>query len=297
VWARAIVLGLALAGCGRLQFALGPNPGDDPDANPLASDGASALGCPAGYIPVSPRPEVGTEQMFCVAKYEMQDVAGVATSAPGNVPWGSTNQVDARARCAALGTGYALLTNPEWMTIARDIEAVAANWQDGVIGSVLNRGHSDNDPPNSLAPSSDDDPCAGTGSTCSPSQWDLQRRTHVLGNGHVLWDFAGNLREYIDWNVVTDKASPVAAWRELNTATPTVAMPANSFKSADESLLSDRGVGGYYPGSEGTGGAASRGGFWSDGSRSGVFNLFTPNGPTASGMGTGFRCAFHPDAT
>jgi hypothetical protein len=103
-------------------------------------------------------------------------------------------------------------------------------------------------------------------------------------------------REYIDWHVAVDKASPLAGWRELDTAVPTAAMPARSFKSANEDLRQQHGVGGYYPGTEGTGGAASRGGFWDDGERAGVFNLFTPNAATASGMGTGFRCAFHPAA-
>lgn len=61
-------------------------------------------------------------------------------------------------------TGYSLITNAQWQTIARNIEQVSANWSGGSVGAgSLNRGHSDSAPNNALAASTDDDPCYDTG--------------------------------------------------------------------------------------------------------------------------------------
>ncbi|MEY5059663.1 MAG: hypothetical protein RJA51_1410, partial [Actinomycetota bacterium] len=62
----------------------------------------------------------------------------------------------------------------------------------------MNRGHSDNSPANSLAADPNDaNPCFGTGQNCSDSTWNTQRRTHVLSNGQVIWDVAGNVWEWV----------------------------------------------------------------------------------------------------
>jgi hypothetical protein len=52
------------------------------------------------------------------------------------------------------------MTNPQWMTIARNIEQQGVNWSSGVAGvGYLSRGHSDNDPGYGIAAAAtDDDP-------------------------------------------------------------------------------------------------------------------------------------------
>jgi hypothetical protein len=289
---------LSLCTCGRLGYdSVGARPdgSSSPDAALTVDGTAGPAACPAGYVPVPPSPSLGVDAGFCVAKYEMQDGGGTPASIQGGTPWASRNQIDGREACGSLGESYGLIRNPEWMTVARDIETVADNWEAGSIGGQLSRGHSDNVPSTSLATSSDDDPCFATGETCSSTVWHLQRRTHQLSNGEVLWDFAGNLREYVDWNVRDDKAASQNDWIEINPAAATAAMPDLSFKSADLGLTQSNGIGAYYPGTEGSGGAASRGGFFRDGSLAGVFTLFLANSSTASGSGTGARCVFHPD--
>jgi hypothetical protein len=42
------------------------------------------------------------------------------------------NQSEAIAACKSLGQGYHLVTNNEWMTIARNIESQGENWSTGV---------------------------------------------------------------------------------------------------------------------------------------------------------------------
>lgn len=154
--------------------------------------------CPTGYIRVPGNSQYNTTD-FCVAKYEMKNVGGVPVSKPSETPWGNIDRNQARAACESLGAGYQFITNAQWQTIARNIAQVAENWSDGAVGSgVLNRGHSDSDPYGFLEASSrDDDACLGTGQKCSSTVWGEQRRTHVLSNGEVIWDFAGNVWEWV----------------------------------------------------------------------------------------------------
>ena len=257
--------------------------------------------CPTGYISVPPNALYGITEDFCVAKYEMKNVTGIATSEPLGTPWVSISQTSAKTACTALGAGYHLITNDEWMTLARNIENVPTNWSGGSVGSgLLNIGHSDNSPANALAANADDVvACQGTGETCSNSVWSAQRRTHVLSNGQIIWDFAGNVWDWIDWNVLTDKASPGGGWIEINTATPTTSMPQKSFYPENATFNATQGTGRYYPSINGSGGAAIRGGDWYIGTSAGVFSLnlapspsYSSNSISGTSTVVGFRCAW-----
>jgi len=246
--------------------------------------------CPVGYVTVPGNTQYGTDN-FCVAKYEMK---GGTLSEPSGNPVVNINQTTAKAACTALGAGYHLVTNNEWMTVARNIENTAANWSSGVVGAgALNRGHSDSAPANSLPANADDNQaCEGTGQPCSSTIWDGQRRTHVLSNGEVIWDLAGNVLEWNDWNVPTaDKASPQAAWIEIGVSTPTVSMPQVSYYPEHTTYTAAQGIGMYYPGNSGSGGAARRGGDWGSGTSAGVFSLGLGYGPSGTYADVGFRCA------
>lgn len=52
----------------------------------------------------------------------------------GKYPIADINQAEAIAACQSMGSGYHLITNNEWMTIARSIEANPTNWSSGTIG-------------------------------------------------------------------------------------------------------------------------------------------------------------------
>ncbi len=109
-----------------------------------------------------------------------------------------------------------LITNNEWMTIARNVEQVSNNWCNtdgtgcgatpGTTGKILANGHNDDanelaasgDRNGALIASTDDKPCFGTttdgSNTCGGKS--SQKRTLALSNGEVLWDFAGNVWEW-----------------------------------------------------------------------------------------------------
>jgi hypothetical protein len=259
--------------------------------------------CPTNYIPVPKNTAVGTTADFCVSKYEMKcnnDSTGAAcTGSPvsmaANQPWVNVIQANAKTLCAGLGTQYHLITNSEWMTIARGIEATASNWSSGTVSSgALNRGHSDNSPAATLAASTDDNPCSGTGDTCSSTTFHDQRRTHVISNGHILWDFSGNAREYIDWFLPTGRsASGSAGYIEINAQVAGASMALTTFKSNDTGLTSGNGIGQYWPDTDGSNGYASRGGSYTNGSnQAGVYQLDFGNGAALTQNRLSFRCAY-----
>lgn len=259
--------------------------------------------CPANYILVPYNTSVGTTENFCVSKYEMKcsnDATGLACSGSplsqaANLPWVNVTQDNAKAYCAGLGTQYHLLKNEEWMTLARDIEATAVNWSGGAVNSGnINRGHSDGSPAARLVASSDSDACSGTLDTCSNTVWNLQRRTHVLSNGEVIWDLAGNAKEYIDWYVPTNRVnSGTGTYVEINTASPAgSAMPVNTYQSNNTALTSAQGIGQYFPGTNGSNGYAARGGHSANNSQAGIYSLDMSNSSGATANDLGFRCAY-----
>jgi hypothetical protein len=195
--------------------------------------------CPNGYVQVPGNSLYGTDD-FCVMKYHAKiwdrqscglvadgglqtHPNGVATldlgarfvprSAPDGRPWVHVAQtslggarVGGMEACAAVDAE--LLSNDQWMTIARNIEAVPTNWTGGAVGTGgLFRGHTGADylTGSSLAASADDsDGYFGTGATF-PS---LLRRTFNLDNGQVIWDLSGNV-----YHVLSDRISgPEKPW-------------------------------------------------------------------------------------
>lgn len=54
-------------------------------------------------------------------------------SQAGKYPIAVINQTEAIAACQSMGSGYHLITNDEWMTIARSIEVNPVNWNSGTI--------------------------------------------------------------------------------------------------------------------------------------------------------------------
>jgi hypothetical protein len=107
-----------------------------------------SVDCPDGYISVPGNSNLGTDD-FCVMKYEAKiGAAGEAVSnAQGQLLRG-LNLAEAKAKCEELNTlhgvqnQYRLITNKEWMTIARNAENVDVNWSGGAVGAgCLNRGN------------------------------------------------------------------------------------------------------------------------------------------------------------
>ncbi len=173
------------------------------------------LSCPEGYVSVPGNHLYGTMNErggFCVSKYEMKmdangdglgdlvadypdcntgslsyntwsyencDYSDSLVSTPEGSPIARISQTEAIAACAAVG-GH-LITNNEWMTIARNIEQVPSNWSGGVVGEgYLPRGNS-----SSSGAMDGFDELSGT-----------TKRTLTLTNGEVIWDLAGNVWQW-----------------------------------------------------------------------------------------------------
>ncbi|MBL7663759.1 MAG: hypothetical protein JNM93_01405, partial [Bacteriovoracaceae bacterium] len=258
--------------------------------------------CPYNYVPVAKNEEVGTWNDFCVAKFEMKDDgAGNAVSRATSLPWTSITQANAITECTSLGANYSLITNERWMTTAREIESLNANWQNGIPGGTnrLSQGNA-LDGAGAQVAGSDFYPCINVTVTggCSPTTWNRERRVHYLNNGYAVWDLSGNQFEWIDYIVpyANQPMSPSVSgqWYDVIAATPTSYIPAASMTPANLALNNaTNSIGQYYISNdvsvEGT--VAQRSGASSTASNPGIYNLnFQENG--AGTIYTTFRCAY-----
>jgi formylglycine-generating enzyme required for sulfatase activity len=260
--------------------------------------------CPDGYLLVPYNSAVGTTKDFCVMQFEARDDgSGVPTSveseAESKTPWVSISHTDADTECGSLGGNYHLITNPEWMTIARNIEVQPSNWSSGSVGTG----------------------CLFTGNsgetTCGYNKGsidfdDLSLRSSraklKLSNGNEIWDFSGNVFEWVDWTVAhadkmydaTDGA--VDSWQNFELVdtqngtsddmAPTTWQPITAGLTSTSS-----GIGYYYPGNDTPAngsaptGYAGRGGWYQFG-YAGVYFLSLDNGSDSTHAYAGFRCVY-----
>ena len=266
---------------------------------PYVSDGTgwkplgalSAPGVGGAWLLVPGNSALGTQD-FYVQKYEAKNVGGVPTAEPAGAPWVSISQTAAKTACTALGPGYHLLRMEEAQTISWNIENTGWNWTGGTVGSgSLWRGHTDNAPASALAADTtgdpDDDPYVGTGNTI-PS---IERRVHQLSSGKTIWDWSGNVWEWVDMTCVGGTGvglwDATAAWQEWSVAALSDyekgrAGPAGAYTSVQNA--------GRYYGCTATGNAVLRGGYWADGAIAGVFAFRAYSAPSVVAAVFGFRC-------
>lgn len=175
--------------------------------------------CPVGYIEVPVNTGIGNKK-FCVMAYEAKawqdfdndgDVDfsevdsdgcnesscttknwGLTSKSPRSTatgsPWRMISQRNAKAECQSLGENYDLISNAEWMAVAREIEENANNWSSGELGvGCVARGN------------------VGTDDKCSYQNFGIDGGTgrselhsHELSNGEIIYDLVGNASEWID---------------------------------------------------------------------------------------------------
>ncbi len=226
--------------------------------------------------------------------------------------------------CGAVSVGSStahLITNSEWMTIARNIEAQPSNWSLGAVGSgYLIAGHSNTFPAFSLPASTNDTgnfACAYTdgnpgseypSGNCPTNTANgqsatagIQKRVHVLSNGSYIWDLAGNQNEYVG-DTVTQANEPDVSGSTGTVTSELTALTSYGTFSYDlvrplgTTYDSSYGVGRilhHSNSASGTVAAIFRGGGYNNGLLAGIFAMrfdIAPNSSAGSG-GIGFRCA------
>lgn len=185
------------------------------------------ISCPTGFIRVPGDELYGTKD-FCVMKYLASRVdtgSTIPISQPDILPWVSITQANATTYSSSVAecTDCHLITEAEWLTIAKNVLNVNSNWTGNKVGiGRIYHGHSDNSPGNSLAASSDDtDGYYGTGNSISSGP--IERRTLTLSNGEIIWDLSGNVWEWTNGSITGNQPGVVGdssyVWRDYKDVT------------------------------------------------------------------------------
>lgn len=224
-------------------------------------------------------------------------------SIPTSLPWREINADNAALRCQSLGANYQIISNVHWMAIAKDIETQPQNWTGNVVGGgCLFRGNSGEvttGDGNNLG-----DSCGYDGADPDSGTSRDLRSIHTLSNGSQIYDFAGNLWEWTDWN--NDIGFDLGPNSGAGTACPdlggeqfedVICLDLNDddylplFPDPSPTHYSTLGFGQFFGGA---GGAAIRGGDWEGESETGLFSLYLTSSKVLSNVYIGFRCIFVP---
>lgn len=305
-------------------------------ADPTGAGSTSVFSCPTHYISV-PGNTIYDTNGFCIMKYEAKLMYDDIIIGDGNInneaiydfnakfggvdeakfkaisnkagrPWvritrginaSTSSSQGAIEACKNLGESYNLITNAQWQTIARNIEAQTTgdtnNWGVDENGdTILNHGHGDGDPNQScdVFQESVEGSCSN-----SNNETDFaEKRTHTLSNGEVIWDMAGNVREWVkDNNTDLVNGGVTAHWSEASflsttqlTFGPLTLVPASCSNPSGGIRC---GLGKLTDNSTG---AVLRGGDYQSPLRAGVFGVYLGFGPNLKSGIVGFRCVYHP---
>jgi hypothetical protein len=295
--------------------------------------------CPVGYIPVPGNHlygTVGSKGGFCVMKYEAKvdedgDGIGDVNATCQNSNFGTWNNNGASCSytlnnrvIVSSAVGYPLatisllesitacesinsnlITNDEWMTIARNIERVSSNWSSNIIGTgYIYSGHSDNLPPAALASNINDN----NGYYLTGQTTGNQKRTLILNNGEIIWDFAGNVFEnsedmnsfylstyydnFADWTEIEYSDFYKFSFEDLGLKGYKGNFLLNSDYNSDAGVGRTRGVRHNNPYRDT---ALIRSGYWNGTSGAGILSLDVGDNPTGRFSTVGFRCVYYPE--
>jgi hypothetical protein len=249
-------------------------------------------------------------------------------------PWVFIQIQEAETECQSIAANVDLPTNAQWMAAARDIESVSSNWRNGSFGvTEVNMGHvfasravhiASYTNTSALEILNTADPfdrvvtvaCDQTTEDC----WNL-KRTHTLSSGDIIWDFGGNVDEWIKdyfsmpqamsaydgkWAGYNDNMYDTDGLEggevyddrfDLAGANPSASANRKKFAPSN-STLGHRAVGGRFVGTYFLNAPAAdamvRGGKWNSERYGGIYTTYidTLRRNNNAWMEDGFRCAY-----
>ena len=212
-------------------------------------------------------------------------------SSPYGSPIAGISHTEAKAICTSLGAH--LITNQEWMTIARNIEQQPSNWTTGIVGTgYLFNGNSGDNNRGYKAFSDRYDSDKGLNRNI--------RSSHRLSNNNIIYDFSGNVWEHVqvDSNdtlldtLPNDGGASGWRWIELSALTTD-----GDFQSLDElqpsnsSWNANQGIGRIYTNVDlQSDRVLLRGGDFASTSDAGAYATFLSCYAGGSYYNVGFRC-------
>ena len=189
---------------------------------------------------------------------------GVVSFDPTLTPWTNITFYDAKKACSA--SGYGMITETQWLSIAYNLSQQDCNWTGGKVGKgnlfqgIRNGG--------SAKP--------GHYVSCDTSE----RRWMTLSNGTKICDFNGNVFQWVFDDVQGDEKGLIAKEFAKDSASLTTA----PYPSEKKGM-------GYRPvaGADWSSVALVRGGCWYSNDNAGVFDLGVCH-PVFELGNVGFRC-------
>ncbi len=180
-------------------------------------------------------------------------------------PWVHISYHEARKACEE--SGFARITELQWLAIAHDVASQDCNWTGGKVGEGdlfqgIREGHVVEAQPGNYVPED-----------ASEQRW------LTLSNGERICDLNGNLYQWVFDNVQGDENGIIA--RDFAEDSPSITTP--PFPSEEKGM-------GNYDTWDWSGRALIRGGYWCSESTAGVFGLYRgwPDGRNSYSIG--FRC-------
>lgn len=277
--------------------------------------------CPDGFVEVPAWDDTGLVPLgsevindrFCVMQFEAKNVGGKPVSQPASTPWLNITIENAQIACGNLGwedqNHFDLISNQEWMAIARNIESVNTNWLFNTVPEkvMLYTGNSNGNAMSTTKQVTDiNDPYTDTGdSALDPIGGGREQgRTFELSNGSVVWDMAANAWEWVDWdkNTLGLQTPPVCAnpdnAEEIlsvldgsgNVISDCLGWNKSDFMPTDPTLTKADGVGVFQGDFNGV--QMNRGGDPEEGG--GIYTIGRENDLAIEDPLVGFRCVFRP---
>jgi len=245
-----------------------------------------------GWLLVPGNASFGTNN-FHVMAFEAKRVNHVAASQADGELWIATTFQEAVDACAVLGGGSHLVNIAEVQTINRNVEAQSSNWADGVIGSGISAGGG----------LKRGNVGANDSASYASGWWESgagrnPKAKLVLSNGGELWDWSGNLMEFVygaGVNGIFGTPNGVVfdiTEAEWNSTVPDLSQERQILGPSNSSWTSDNGVGIYRltTGFSIPNTLLLHGGAFYSPSTSGVF-AFDDISYLGGGYATGFRCS------